>query len=82
MREYTDAAGGPHASAQNGTSSPGAEYFEPLAVIVAAEIRKLADDGGTIWKSPHQWRDTLSADDWTAVVEGLQGAARALVMAN
>ncbi|OEJ20932.1 VVA0879 family protein [Streptomyces subrutilus] len=60
----------------------GGEHFEPLAVIVAAEIRKLADDGSTIWKSPHQWRNTLSADDWTAVVEGLQGAARALVMGD
>ncbi|OKI50320.1 VVA0879 family protein [Streptomyces sp. MJM1172] len=56
--------------------------FEPLAVMVAAEIRKLAAGGGPVWQSPHRWRDTFSPDDWAAVVEGLQGAARALVMAE
>ncbi|MGW1623065.1 VVA0879 family protein [Streptomyces sp. NPDC002172] len=53
----------------------GGEEYEPPAAVIAAEIGEIVESGGVNWTGGHEWRDTLAADDWAAVVAGLRAAA-------
>jgi hypothetical protein len=53
----------------------GGEEYEPPAAVIAAEIGEIVESGGENWSGRHEWRDTLAANDWAAVVSRLRAAA-------